>query len=479
MNILPGPSMRSRAIAALAVAFLFGAAASASAATAIERVVSPSGIEAWLVREPATPLVAIDFAFRGGADEDPGDKPGVAHMVADLLDEGAGTLEGNAFHEQLERHAIEMSFGAGRDFFRGSLRTLAEHRDTAVDLLRLAVNEPRFDDEAIERARIQILTTIRRASTSPQEIASLRWWGAAFPGHPYGRQLRGTLDSVPQISADDLKAYTKRVFARANLKIGVVGDIDAATLGRMLDEIFGALPQTAELRSIPEAAPQGLGRFIRVNLNVPQTVIQFGGPGLLRRDPDFIAGALVNHVLSGGSLSSRLYREVREKRGLAYSVSTGLYPFDHAGVFSGATATRFDRAEETLEVVSREIARLATDGPTEEELAKAKSYLKGAYALNFDSSSKIAGQLVQLQLDDLGIDYVERRKDLIDAVTLDDARRVAKRVLQGPLLFAIVGRPADAVAGGPGAAGAVKVPGGLTPAVGVDAAGGRGPVSLH
>jgi zinc protease len=478
MKIQPGRSMRLCALATLAVAFLLGAAASAPAATAIERVVSPSGIEAWLVREPATPLVAIDFAFRGGADEDPADKPGVANMVADLLDEGAGPLDGDAFHEQLERHAIEMSFAVGRDFLRGSLRTLAEHRDAAVDLLRLALNAPRFEDEAIERVRVQILATLRRTSTNPQEIASLRWWGAAFPGHPYGRQVRGTLDSVPQISADDLKAYQRRVFARANLKIGVVGDIDAATLGRMLDEIFGTLPRTAELGAVPEANPQGLGRVIRVNLNVPQTVIRFGGPGLLRKDPDFIAGALVNHVLSGGSLASRLYREVREKRGLAYSVSTGLFPFDHAGVFSGGTATRADRAEETLEVLSREIARLAADGPTEEELAKAKSYLKGAYALNFDSSSKIAGQLVQLQLDDLGIDYVERRKGLIDAVTLADARRVAKRVLAGPLLFAIVGRPAEAVAGDPGAAGAVKVPDGLTPAVGVDA-GGRGPVSLH
>jgi len=476
MKLLPGRSMRRPAMAPLAVAFLLGAAASAPAATAIERVVSPSGIEAWLVREPATPLIAIDFAFRGGADEDPADKSGLAHMLADLLDEGAGPLDGNAFHEQLERHAIEMSFGVGRDFFRGTLRTLAGHRDAAVDLLRLALNEPRFEQEAIERVRVQILTTIRRASTSPQEIASLRWWDAAFPGHPYGRQVRGTLDSLPRVSVEDLKAYTRRVFARANLKVGAVGDIDAATLGRMLDEMFGALPYAAELRAIPEASPQGLGSLIRVDLNVPQTVIQFGGPGLLRKDPDFIAGALVNHVLSGGSLASRLYREVREKRGLAYSVHTGLYPFDRAGVFSGGTATRADRAEETLDVLSREIARLAAEGPTEEELAKAKSYLKGAYALNFDSSSKIAGQLVQLQLDDLGIDYVERRRDLIEAVTLADARRVAKRLLAGPLLFAIVGRPAEAVAGSPPVA--AKVPGALTPAVGVDAAG-RGPVSLH
>jgi zinc protease len=474
MNILGSASRRLAAAVALAAVLLLGAAASGSAATAIERVVSPSGIEAWLVREPATPLIALDFAFRGGADEDPAEKPGVANMAADLLDEGAGPLDGNAFHERLERHAIEMTFSTGRDFVRGSLRSLAEHRDAAVELLRLALNEPRFEAEAVERIRVQILTGIRRAGTRPQEIASLRWWDAAFPGHPYGRQLRGTLDSVAQISADDLRSYVRRVFARDNLKVGVVGDIDAAALGRLLDEIFGALPQTAQLQKVAEATPQGLGKMLRVDLDVPQTVIQFGGPGLLRKDPDFIAGALVNHVLSGGSLASRLYREVREKRGLAYSVSTGLHPFDHAGVFSGATATRADRAEETLEVVSSEIARLGAEGPTADELAKAKSYLKGAYALNFDSSVKIAGQLVSLQLDDLGIDYVERRKDLIDAVTLADTRRVAQRVLSGPLLFTMVGRPA-AVAGEP----AAKPPGGLTPTVGTDAAGGRAPVSLH
>jgi zinc protease len=475
MRILPGQAMRLSAMAALAVAFLVGVAAPSPASTAIERVVSPSGIEAWLVREPAAPLIAIDFAFRGGADEDPEGKSGVAHMAADLLDEGAGPLDGNEFHERLERNAIELHFSAGRDLFRGSLRTLAEHRDTAVDLLRLALNEPRFEDEAIERIRVQVLATVRRASTNPQEIASRSWWDAAFPGHPYGRQIRGTLESVPQISADDLKSYVRHAFARANLKIGVVGDIDAATLGQMLDRIFGALPQTPELRAVAAATPQGLGQFVRVNLDVPQTVIQFGGPGLLRKDPDFMAGALVNHVLSGGSLASRLYREVREKRGLAYSVHTGLYPFDHAGIFSGATATRADRTDETLEVISREIARLGADGPTDEELAKAKSYLKGAYALSFDSSSKIASQLVQLQLDDLGADYITRRVGLIDAVTLADARRVAERMLAGPLLFAIVGRPAEAVAGEPAAP---KPPGAVVPAVGTDAAG-RGPVSLH
>jgi zinc protease len=459
------------ALAALLLAF---GATGAAAATAIERVVSPSGIEAWLVREPSVPLIAMEFAFRGGAEQDPADKPGVAHMVADLLDEGAGALDGNSFHEQLERHAVEMHFSAGRDHFRGSLRALAEHREKAFELLRLALTDPRFDAEPVERAHAQILAAIRRESTSPRDIAGRRWWETAFAGHPYGRQPRGTLESVPRIGADELRAYTRRVFARDNLKIGVVGDIDAATLGRLVDATFGALAPHADLQPVAAALPQGLGRAIRIDLDVPQTVVQFGGAGLLRKDPDFVAGVLVNHVLSGGSLTSRLYREVREKRGLAYSVSTTLVPFAHAGVLSGGTATRTDRAEEALEVVNREIGRLAEDGPSADELAKAKSFLKGAYALNFDSSTKIAGQLVQLQLDDLGIDYVERRVTLIDAVTLADARRVAKRLFAGPLLFAIVGRPATAVAGHPGSA---KPHGGVTPAAAPG--GSTDPVSLH
>jgi zinc protease len=462
------------ALAALLLAF---AATGAAAATAIERVVSPSGIEAWLVREPSALLIAMEFAFRGGAEQDPADKTGVAHMVADLLDEGAGAVDSNTFHEQLERHAVEMHFSAARDQFRGSLRTLAENRDNAFGMLHLALTEPRFDAEPIERAHAQILSSIRRESTSPRDIAGRRWWETAFAGHAYGRQLRGTLESVLRIGADELRAYARRVFARDNLKIGVVGDIDAATLGQLLDATFGALPRHADLQAIPTAMPQGLGQAIRVDLDVPQTVVQFGGAGLLRKDPDFMAGVLVNHVLSGGSLTSRLYREVREKRGLAYSVYTTLVPLTHAAVLSGGTATRSDRAEETLEVMSREIGRLAEDGPSEEELAKAKSFLKGAYALNFDSSTKIAGQLVQLQLDDLGIDYVERRQALIDAVSIADAKRVAKRLFAGPLLFAIVGRPATAVAG----QAIAKERGAVAPAAArpAAAAGSMDPVSLH
>jgi len=282
---------------------------------------------------------------------------------------------------------------------------------------------------------------LRRSATSPTDIASRRWWDTAFAGHPYGRPVSGTLETVADITIDDLNAYTRRVLARANLKVAVVGDIDAETVKSMLDRVFGALPAQPDLAPVATVAPQGLGQRIMVKLDVPQTVITFGGTGIARKDPDFMAAYLVNQILGGGTFSSRLYREVREKRGLAYSVNDDLVLLDHAALFLGATATRADRSGETVDLVEKEIRRLAEGGPTPEELAKAKAYLKAAFALNLDTSSKIAALLVQLQRDDLGIDYITRRTRLIDAVTLDDAKRVAKRLLDGGLLVTVVGRP--------------------------------------
>ncbi|HXQ82982.1 MAG TPA: pitrilysin family protein [Xanthobacteraceae bacterium] len=427
-----------RAAAAMVALALSAAPAPA---TTIEHVVSPGGVEAWLVREHAVPLIAVDVAFAGGAVQDPAGRSGAANLAASLLDEGAGDLDSKAFQDRLERKAIELSFRAERDTLRGRMRTLVENRDEAFDLLRLSLTAPRFDAADIELNRAQILSTLRRQTTSPGDIASRRWWETAFEGHPYGRPVDGTLESVPSITIDDLKTYTHRVLARQNLKIAVVGDIDADTLKPLLDRVFGALPEKSDLAPVDNVTPQGLGRRIVVNLDVPQAVVDFGGPGIARKDPDFMAAYIVNHILGGGTFSSRLYQEVREKRGLAYSVSDSLVWLDHAALFIGGTATRADRTGEALDVIGKEIHRLAESGPTAAELTQAKNYLNSSFALNLDTSSKIAALLVQFQLDDLGIDYIAKRPALIGAVTLDDARRVAKRLLDGGLLVTVVGKP--------------------------------------
>ena len=413
----------------------------AAKATTIQRVVSPGGIEAWLVQDPSVPLIAFDFSFRGGANQDPVDKPGVATMATSLLDEGAGDLDSKSFHERVETKAIQLGFSVNRDQTSGSVRTLSANQDEAFELLRLAITSPHFDAVDMERIRDQVLSGLRRETTSPNEMASRRWWSTAFPGHAYGRPVRGTLESIPTITVSDLRDYMRRVFARDTLKIAIVGDIDAATAGKFIDKVFGSLPAKADLSDVPVMLPQGLGQKISIDLDVPQSVLILGGLGIARSDPDFMAAFVVNHVLGGGSFSSRLYREVREVRGLAYSVFSTLVPLEHAALFMTGTATRADRTGQTLDVLQSEIRRLAEEGPTEEELAKSKSFLTGSYALSFDTSSKIAAQLVQIQREGLGIDYIDKRNSLVQAVTMADVKRVARRLLDAGMLVTVVGRP--------------------------------------
>ncbi len=439
-------------ISARRVGFMVGLAMTAMmstpshAAAKIQHLISPGGIEAWFVQDATVPLVAMEFAISGGAAQDPADKSGVGNMVAGLIDEGSGDLDSKTFHERLDRRAIELSFSVTRDYFRGSMRMLKDNRDEAFDLLRMSLTSPHFESADVERIRTQVLSGLRRDTSNPSALTSRKFLQIAFGDHPYGRPSNGSLESVPNITIADLKDYVSRVLAKENLKIAVVGDIDAASLGRLLDQTFGALPAKASLTPVPdiEATRPPLREFIP--LDVPQTVVMFGGPGIKRNDPNFMSAFVVNHILGGGALSSRLYREVREKRGLAYSVYDSLLWMEHSALFIGNTGTRADRAGETVDAVNTEIRRMAEDGPTQEELDEAKSYIKGSRMLSLDTSSKLAAALLQYQLDRLPIDYIERRNAVVDAVTLADAKKAAQKLWGHGLLTVIVGRAPQAAA---------------------------------
>lgn len=410
----------------------------ASAASEVTAVTSPGGITAWLVTDETVPLVAVDFAFRGGASQDPADKPGVANLLSTLLDEGAGDLDSAAFQLKLDETAVQIGFSADHDAFNGSLATLSTRKAEAFDLLALALGKPRFDAEPIERMREAIISNLRGNETDPDHIASVLFAEKTFPGHPYGRPDDGTPETLAAITRDDVVRFHAEKLARDNLVIGVVGDISAEELKPLLDKAFGGLPAKANLVPVPEAVPS-TGLSLNETVNEPQTVIRFAAPGLKRDDRDFMAAFVMNHILGGGTFSSRLYNEIREKRGLAYSVWSALAAYDRAGLFLAGTSTRAEKAAESERIMREEIARMAADGPTAKELEDAKTYLTGNYALRFDSSGKIAEQLVGLQLDRLPINYFQTRNALIDAVTLDDVKRVAKRILGQPLTVVTVG----------------------------------------
>jgi zinc protease len=432
--------------AAICLAILPLSAAPSHAAAKIQHLISPGGIEAWFVQDATVPLIAMEYAFGGGATQDPADKAGVGNLVADTLDEGSGDLDSSTFHERLDRRAIELSFASTRDYFRGSLRMLKDNRDEAFDLLRMSLTSPHFASADVERIRSQVISGLRRDTTNPSALAGRKFLEIAFGDQPYGRQAAGTLESVARIDVADLKDYVRRVLARDTLKIAVVGDVDPATLGQLLDKTFGGLPAKASLTPVPDVEAAKPPQRAFVPLDVPQTVVMFGGPGFMRHDPNFMAAYVANHILGGGGLSSRLYHEVREKRGLAYSVSESLLWADHSALFIGNTGTRADRAGETVEAINKEIRKMADEGPTQQELDEAKSYLKGSQMLSLDTSSKLASALLQYQNDRLPIDYIEKRNAIVDAVTLDDVRKAAQRLWGQGLLTVIVGRAPQAAA---------------------------------
>ena len=410
--------------------------------TMVKTLTSPAGVEAWHVESDVVPLIAVAFTFEGGSAQDPADKPGVAQMLSRLLDEGAGDYDSDAFQERLAGRAIELSFTAGNDAIGGSLKTLVKHADEAFELLRLALAEPRFDADSIERVRAQTIAGLRYQQNDPGVMATRCFFEAGFPDHPYARPTSGTVESVERITRDDIVAMHRRLIARSRVKVAVVGAIAGDRLAALVDKVFGSLEQASPLAVVEPALLNARGQSLVADLDVPQSVIRFGTQGITWRDPGFIPAYVLNHILGGGAFTSRLFQEVREKRGLAYSVGTSLVSYRASSITWGYTATKNERVPECLDVIGSEIACLHADGPTDEELQKAKDYLVGSYALGFDTSTKIAHTLVQIAFEGLGIDYIARRNDLVSAVTQADIKSASDRVFgSGEMLTVIAGRP--------------------------------------
>jgi zinc protease len=436
---------RSRSFGTLALLMIvtasLAAAPRAEAASRVERVTSPGGIEAYLLSEPSIPFLSLSMHFKGGAALDPEGRAGLAYMISGLLDEGAGELDSQAFRTELEDLAIRLSFDAGRDEFTGQLKTLTENRQRAFELLRLALVEPRFDAEPVERIRSQIQASLRQRSEEPDYLAGVTWFETAFPGHAYGRPVRGTVESIARITVEDLRGFVDRRLARDNLVIGVAGDVTAEELKPLLDLAFGDLPAHSAPIEIARAMPDG-GETVIVRRDIPQSQVSFGEMGIRRDDPDFYAAYVANHILGGGGFTSRLTDEVREKRGLAYSVYSYLYPADHAAIWLGGLGTTNAAVGEALRLVRQEVEKLARGEVDEATLEDAKTYLTGSFPLKLTSNDAIAGMLVSMQVNDLGIDYLDRRNGYIEAVTLDDLRRVAARLYDPKkLLVVVVGDP--------------------------------------
>jgi zinc protease len=408
---------------------------------AIKEVTSPGGINAWLVESPDIPFLALEIRIRGGTNLDDPAKRGATNLMMALIEEGAGDMDAQAFQTAREELAASFGFRAWDDSIAISAQVLTENRDAAVDLLRLALTEPRFDADAIDRVRAQVIAGIESDALDPQTIASDTFKAAAYPGHPYGSNQSGTVDTVTALSRDDLLAAHRAAFVRDRVYVAAVGDITAAELGPLLDRLLGALPAGGP--PLPPHVPFGLsGGVTVIDFPSPQSTALFGQSGITRDDPDYFTAHVLNHILGGGGFESRLMQEVREKRGLTYGIGTYLVPRDYAESILGSVASANETMAEAIEVIRAEWARMATEGVSADELAAAKTYITGEYPLRFDGNAQIAEIMVGMQMIDLPPDYVVNRNAYIEAVTQEDVARVAADLLDPEALhFVVVGQP--------------------------------------
>jgi zinc protease len=419
-----------------------GEAQSLSGTIDVKRVVSPGGIEAWLVEEHAIPLVAMNFGFNGGAYSDPLGKAGLANMVSGLLDEGAGDYDSQAFQSALDENSISLSFSAGRDAFTGNLFTLSKTKELAFELQRLALTEPRFDDEPVSRIRAQIAVMQKRAASSPRSIAADLLAKQIFGTQRYARKVIGTPETLAEFSVDDMQGYRRSVLTRDRLMVAVVGDVTPEELATLLDQIFGGLPETGAPFELDPATVSADGGLTIEPFESPQSTVQFSGPGIRQDHPDFFPAYVANHILGSGGFGSRLMSEVRAKRGLTYGIYTGLQTLDRAGLFVGSVASDNARVAETIAVTKAEIDKFREDGVTQDELDDAKTYMTGAFVLGFDSNAKIARRLLAYQMQGFPLDYINIRNDKINAVTMDDVNRaLAHFPPVSDISFVVVGQP--------------------------------------
>ena len=408
----------------------------------IRAVKSPGGIEAWLVEDHSIPVIALHFSFKGaGAVNDPPDKQGLAKMVSNTLDEGAGELDSQAFQKELRDRVIGLYFSSDRDNFGGTVKTLTKNKSRAFELLQMALTTPRFDAEPVERMRKANQGRIRSSLTEPEWMAARILNDVAFSGHSYAQNSGGTLRTLENITIDDLRGFTKQL-SQKNLYVTAAGDIGAEELASLLDQVFGALPVQADLTPAPDIAIQNQGELYLYEQDIPQTIIEMIQPGIKRSDPDYQTAQVMNYILGSAGFGSRLTKEIREKRGLTYGVYSHFMEMDHAHGLSVSTSTQNSNVAQMLPLIQEEWKKMATAPVTEDELKSAKSYLTGSLPLSLTSTDDVASLLLSLKLDGLPIDYLDQRQEKIQATTIDDVSRVAKRLLDpAGFVTVLVGKP--------------------------------------
>jgi zinc protease len=433
----------------LLLCLLFCIPTAAFATPIIQEISAENGLKAWLIEDHALPIITVKMAFEGkGASSDPADKPGLAAFTMQMMDEGAGDMDSLSFHKMLENYAIHFSADTDEDRSSIGMQTLSEFKIQGFSALTLALTKPRFDEQAVERVRSSIINDLKSMEQNPDYITSRKWKEIAFAGTPYEHPKRGTSSSIAAIKSIDLKTVAANLYS-GHITISIVGDITPEEVKKWLK----TLPKTGiiltaalgPLENYTITLPDGNGTPVIVKNPIPQTVIQASLPAVTRKDPRYYALTILNHILGGNSLNSRLGTEIRNKRGLAYYADSSIEELDHASLIAIRFATRNEQVPAAIEIFTAELKKLSTDGITQTELQDAKNYLIGSFPLQIDNQNVLAEYLLAIQRYHLGKDYLEKRNGLINAITFAEVNTLAKKLLSHTPLVVMVGNPKDKV----------------------------------
>lgn len=427
--------------------FSFASEDNSSRLLDIKEVISDKGIKAWLVEDHSNPLIYMSFAFtEAGSASESLEKQGLARMVSNTLDEGAGYLDSQAFQEALRESSIKLGFSSSRDNFAGSLATLSENKMKAFNLLQLALTEPRFDKDPVERMRQANIARIKNSLSDPDWLVSRLMLDTVFENHPYGLNSGGTISSLNNITEQDLRDFTKRYFTRDRLVISVAGDITEDELRSVLDGVFGSLPEKSpddeEIKDIPDIKVQNTGKITMHRSDLPQSFIRIVQEGIDDASPDYYPALVMNNILGSGGFGSRLMEIVREQEGLTYGIYSNLQHYNHADLLLVSVSTENANVNRILEIIQDEWKKLKDQGVSETELTDAKNFITGSMPLSLSSLSGIVSVMNSLQVKGYNKDYLDNYVTNVNSVNKQDVDQVAKTYLdEDKFAIIMVGNP--------------------------------------
>ncbi len=406
-----------------------------------KKLETKSGIKFWFVEDKSIPIVSVSFSFKGGSSLESKEKNGISNLMTSLMDEGTRKLTSTEFKKMMKSIGMKLSFSSQKDKISGSFQIISSQAQSGFNLFYEALNHPAFNLSDFERIRKQVISSIKIDESDLSTLASNKFNENFFKNHNFSKTSKGSISSIKKINREDLSSFHKSAFQKSNLVIGVSGSIKEEEIINFIDIVFGELKNSIQISELKKFDNLGKGKAV-FKMKTPQTSVLFGHPGLARNDEEYFALRIANYIFGGGGFQSRLYKKIREKKGLVYSIYSYLLSYQSDGVIVGGFQTRNEFVNETISNVKEEWINMQRKGITENELENAKAYFNGSFTRNFTSTRSISGLLEVVQYFNLGEDYFERRESIINKLDLKKVNKVLSEFFdEEELFFMIVGEP--------------------------------------